>query len=69
MDSNQDSEIKIKKLEMNVAQLQKRVGELEDDVEEMKRYLIKIVSNQSAIGEKIRMWPYVVVSSQDNLKK
>jgi predicted RNase H-like nuclease (RuvC/YqgF family) len=61
MDSLQDSELKIKKLEMYVAQLERELVEMQEDIEELKRYMIKVVSHQTSMSEKFKMWPYVLV--------
>lgn len=64
MDSLQDSEIKIKKLEMYIAQLEREIVSMQEDIEELKRYMIKVVTHQTTISEKIRLWPYVLVDNK-----
>lgn len=69
MDSLQDSDIKIKKLEMYVAQLEHEMAGMQEDIEELKRYMIKVVTHQTTISEKFRLWPYVLVdNNQENRK-
>jgi hypothetical protein len=61
--NTQDSiiEAKLKILEMNLARLQKAIFFLENENMELKKYLIKIVSSQADMNDKLRHWPYVVV--------
>lgn len=62
-------ENKIKSLEMNVARLQKSLYDLQIVNEELQRYMMQLVSNQTKLNEKVRNWPFVKVNSTDTDKK
>lgn len=54
-------ELKIKELEMAISRLQKQHQETDELLEEMKRYIFKMATNQAMIAEKVTKWPFVVV--------
>lgn len=63
MSTGLDSDSKIKMLEMHAARLERSVTELELEVDEIKRYLVKLVAHQTQIADQIRRWPFVYVSN------
>lgn len=61
MNTIQDSDTKIKVLEMHIAQLEHDLTSALNEIEDIKRYLLKMVAHQTAMAEKFKLWPYVVV--------
>jgi hypothetical protein len=62
-------ELKLKNAEMSTARLQRMVMELLAENDEMKMFVLKMVKGQTDIMEKIKLWPFVKVITQDTDKK
>lgn len=62
-------ELKLKNAEMTTARLQRMVMELLAENDEIKMYVLKMVKSQTEIVEKIRLWPFVKITTQDTDKK
>lgn len=58
-------DVRMKMLEMSIAQVQNEVKTLREENEGLKRFLFQIVHNQSKISDKVRHWPFVVVNGTD----
>lgn len=69
MNSIQDSDTRIKLLEMHVAQLERNMTVLEDELDQIKSYLLRIVSHQTALTEKVKQWPYVVINNNKSSER
>lgn len=54
-----DIETKLKVLEIQAGQQASRIKQLEEFNEELKRYLVKIVANQSTLSERLSKWPWL----------
>lgn len=62
-----DFETKLKILEIQASQQAGRIKQLEEFNEELKKYLVKIVANQSTLSERLSKWPWL--SIPETIKK
>ena len=61
--TEKDLEVRLKRIEMTISQMQRDIEVLEDLTTKMERYIMQMASNQSLIAEKITKWPYVVIEN------
>ncbi len=60
-----ESKVKIKQLEMQVASLMDNLQEVTESLKETQKYLVMLAHNQKELTKRVSQWPYIVVNNHE----